>query len=414
MLQLINHAYLNRAPAWSFHLLAILLALMPAAVHGADLNASQNWHLKLDTKVIGGVHLAKGYLLVGGEDGFARSIDQNTGTLRWKRKLGSPIRSAVTTDDKRAYLATSDGTVHALDQLDGRVLWQFSSQGEQQWDYWDYYLSTPSVDDRQVYFGSGDHHIYALNKRTGQLRWRFLTGGIIHGQPVVSGEKVIAGGFEGRMFALDRASGRELWSFKTIGTSYFRNGEIPGSAAAHDGLIYFGSRDYNLYVLLEETGTGAWNARTPSWIVGKPLVVGELVVVANSDGAGVFAYNRKTGAQAWRSKTSYNMFSSPVAVGDQHVAIAGLDGRLTMLSLASGEVVLMHETQASRQHRDRFFGPENQINYEGVQSIEDLMALYDRQLEQLGGIPGSIAVVEQTLFYAAANGELASITIHGL
>ena len=387
---------------------------VPLQGKASELSASTNWQKKLDTRIVGGVHLDGELLFVGGDDGVVRCFDRQTGESVWRRNVGSPVRSSVTTDDKRAYLMAAEGIVHALDRSNGDPLWQFTSQGEQQWDYWDYYLSTPAVDDRQLYFGSGDHHIYALNKRTGQLRWRFQTGGIMHGQPVVSGERVIAGGFEGRMFALDRASGKKLWAFKTIGTAYFRNGEIPGSAVTHDGLVYFGSRDYNLYVLLEETGTGAWNARTPSWIVGRPLIAGNQVVVANSDGAGVYAYNRTTGAEAWRTRTSYNMFSSPVALGDGHVAVAGLDGRVTILNLADGGTALQLDTQAGARNRHQFFNAEGKVNYEGVKSIEDLMALYDRQLEQLGGIPGSIAVADHTLYYAAANGELASVSIKGL
>lgn len=392
----------------------VLLMQTPVLTAAPDLTASPNWQQKLNTRIVGGIHLSGDELFLGGDDGVVRSFDKQTGTVKWRRKLDSPVRSAIATDDKRVYLMSAEGTVHALDRSDGRPLWRFSSDGESQWDYWDYYLSTPTVDDRQLYFGSGDHHIYALNKRTGQLRWRFQTGGIIHGQPVVSGEKVIAGGFEGRLFALDRASGNPLWSFKTVGTAYFRNGEIPGSAIAHEGLVYFGSRDYNLYALLEDTGTGAWNMRTPSWIVGRPLVAGEKVVVANSDGAGVYAYHRITGAESWKSKTSYNMFSSPVALGDTHLAVAGLDGRITLLSLATGEIALSLDTEAGKRNRHRYFDAEGRVNYEGVQSIEDLMTLYDRHLEELGGITGALAVFEHTIYYAAANGEVASVTIDGL
>ena len=146
--------------------------------------------------------------------------------------------------------------------------WTFATGGERRWDYWDYYLSTPAVDDRQVYFGSGDHHVYALNRRTGELRWKAGTGNIVHGEPAISGEKIIVGGFDGHMRAFDRGTGRELWTFKTVGNAYFRNGEMPGAATVSDGIVYFVGRDYNIYALLEETGTGAWNDRTPSWVVG--------------------------------------------------------------------------------------------------------------------------------------------------
>ena len=127
--------------------------------------------------------------------------------------------------------------MHARDKKDGKALWTFETEGERQWDAWDYYLSTPAVDDRQLYFGSGDHYVYAVNKRTGDLRWKVRTGNIVHGHPAISGEKVIVGSFDGRLYAIDRGTGRTLWTFKTVGTAYFRNGELPGAATVHDGLV---------------------------------------------------------------------------------------------------------------------------------------------------------------------------------
>jgi outer membrane protein assembly factor BamB len=343
-----------------------------------------------------------------------RAIDKLDGDVVWTFAAGGAIASNVAVDDKRVYFHTRNGVVHALDKQNGASVWTFTTETERQWDYWDYYLSTPAVDDRQLYFGSGDQHIYAVDKRTGHLRWKVKTGNIVHGEPVISGEKVIIGGYDGRMYSIDRGTGRVLWTFKTVGNAYFRNGEIPGTATVKDGIVYFGGRDYNIYALLEDTGTGAWNDKTPSWIVGQPLAVDEELIVVNSDGAGVYSYNSKTGEKNWEFKNSYNMFAGAQALGAGHLALPSLDGRITVLSREKGKLSAVYETDGSLASRNEFFRDDGKLDYTGVTSIEDLMDLYDRQLNKMDGIPGDIVVENNVICYGAASGEIACIRVNGV
>lgn len=386
----------------------------PAMAQEAAVTITESWREQTGATVYGGVRVDEERLYAGGEDGVLRAFSKEDGRTAWTADAGSPIGSNMAVDDKRVYFHTRKGEVLALDKSDGTRLWAFATEGERQWDYWDYYLSTPAVDDRQVYFGSGDHHVYALDKRTGHLRWKVKTGNIVHGEPAISGEKVIAGGFDGRLYAMDRGTGRVLWQFKTVGNSYFRNGELPGSATVADGLVYFGGRDYNIYALLEDTGTGAWNDRTPSWIVGRPLVVDDELIVVNSDGARVLSFDRNSGKRNWEFRNSYNMFAGAQPLGEGHVAVAGLDGRITILSRADGTPVAMYETEGSRNNRSRFFKEDGSTDYTGISSLEDLMDLYDRQIETLGGITGDMVVEGDRVYYATAGGEIGALRVEGL
>lgn len=371
------------------------------------------WVEQTDTVIYGGIGADELRVYAGGEDGTLRAFARSDGEAQWRFEAGAGIASAPTVDDRRVYFLARDGTARAVDKSSGEQLWSFATGGERRWDYWDYYLSTPAVDDRQVYFGSGDHHVYALDKRSGELRWKAKTGGIVHGEPAISGEKVIVGGFDGRMYAFDRGSGRILWTFKTVGNAYFRNGEIPGSAAVRDGRVYFGGRDYNVYALLEDTGTGAWNERTPSWVVGRPLAAGDDLFIVNSDGAGVFCYDAASGKRKWSYTNSYNMFAGAEPLGERYLAVASLDGRITLLDRENGSAAAVHETAASRENHPRLFSSDGKPDYSGVETLEDLTALYDLQLEQLGGISGRIVVSDEVIYYAAANGEVAAIRVTG-
>ena len=395
--------------------LAILCAApLIATAQDSAITFEQVWVESTGGGIYGGVQTDDALLFAAGEDGVVRALDKATGKEKWRAKVEAPIGSAVAADDQRIYFHTRDGIVHAHDKNNGKPLWSFKTEGERKWDSWDYYLSTPAVDDRQVYFGSGDHHVYALNKRTGDLRWKVQTGNIVHSRPVISGEKIIAGSYDGKLYAIDRGTGRTLWTFKTVGTAYFRNGELSGTATVKDGLVYTGGRDYNIYALLEDTGTGAWNDRTPSWIIGAPLVVDDELIVVNSDGAGVFSYNRSSGQLNWETKTSFNMFAGAKPIGSSHLAVPGLDGRITVLSRADGSTDGIYETDASRSERDTFFNPDGTNNYSGVTTMEDFIDWYDRLLRGMGGIAGNIVVEGDIIFYATAGGEIAAVRAIGI
>ncbi len=391
----------------------IALGVIPiiASAQTNSVTLEEVWTARTGQAIFGGVHVDDALLFAGDEGGVLRALDKGSGKEEWRVKVEAPIQSNVTTDDHRVYFHSGDGVVHARSKQDGKALWTFTTEGERQWDTWDHYLSTPAVDDRQVYFGSGDHHVYALDKRTGHLRWKVKTGNIVHAEPVIAGEKVIVGSYDGRLYAIDRGSGDVLWTFKTVGTAYFRNGELPGAATVHEGLVYFGGRDYNIYALLEDTGTGAWNDKTPSWIIGRPLVVDDELIIVNSDGAGVFSYSRVDGRLNWESKTSYNMFAGAQPVGSKLLAVAGLDGRITIMAREDGAVAGYYETDGSRSQRATFFNEDGTNNYEGVTSMEDYIVWYDRLLRRMGGIAGSIVVDEDIIYFATASGEIAAIRV---
>lgn len=402
----------KKLPWWA-PLFCVLFSV-PAMSDEEGVSFEQLWALQTGSAIYGGVNIDEKQVYAGNEDGVMHAIDKESGATVWTFKAGAAVASGTAVDNLRVYFHDRNGAVHALDKADGKSSWKFSTSGERQWDYWDYYLSTPAADDRQVYFGSGDHHVYAVDKRTGHLRWKIRTGNIVHGEPVISGEKVIVGGFDGRVYAIDRGTGRILWKFKTVGNAYFRNGEIPGAVAVSDGLVFVGGRDYNIYALLEDTGTGAWNDMTPSWIVGQPLVIDEELVVVNSDGSKVFSYGSKSGKLNWEFQNSYNMFAGARAIGTKHLAVAGLDGRITILSREDGSVAGVFETDGSQSNRDEFFNDDGSPDYTGLRSLEDLMGFYDRQMAAMGGIPGEIAVDGDVIYYATASGEVAAIRVNGI
>lgn len=396
-------------------LLFALAAGLASPADAQEITFETVWRVQTDGPIYGKPVIDGERIYIGGEDGKLRAIDKATGDVEWDYEAAAGIGSGTGFDDLRAYVISRDGLVHGIDKATGEGLWTFATGGEKKWDYWDIFLSTPVADDQHwLYFGSGDHHVYSINKRGGTLRWKFETGAIVHGDPVLSGEKVIIGGFDGRMYALDKADGRNLWAFKTVGNAYFRAGEIPGSAAVADGIVYFGSRDYNLYAVLEETGTGAWNERTPSWVVAKPLIADGRLYVGISDGPRIFSFDAKSSREYWMTRLGLNVFGGAEAVGSELIAVASLDGRINLLNRETGEIVAHHDSREAVENRSKLFDTEGKVITGTIKTFEDLFALYDRYFAELGGIAGGLAVEGDRIYYATGAGSIVAVRLAGL
>ena len=84
----------------------------------------------------------------------------------WRTALGGRL-SAVTVAQGRVFVAQIDAhTVHALDTVSGRRLWQYTTGGRVD--------SPPTVFQGRVLFGSADGYVYCVRATDGALVWRFL------------------------------------------------------------------------------------------------------------------------------------------------------------------------------------------------------------------------------------------------
>ena len=98
---------------------------------------------------------------------------------------------------------------------------------------------------------------FSVNKEYKNVRrqWHKALKGGIYSTPVTDGNSLFIGDDVGVMYSLDKKTGKTNWTFDT-------GMRIVGSPAVSDGVVVFGSTNYNIYGLDAKTGKELWHITT--------------------------------------------------------------------------------------------------------------------------------------------------------
>jgi outer membrane protein assembly factor BamB len=121
-----------------------------------------------------------------------------------------------------------------------------------------------------------------------------------------------------------------------------REGRIDSAAAIVEGVIYFGSDDWNVYALNASTGAKLWSYPTDQPVESSPTIVDGVVYIGSADGK-VYALNASTGAKLWSYLTGNAVFSYPT-VANGVVYVGSDDYNLYALNAKSGSKLWSYST----------------------------------------------------------------------
>jgi outer membrane protein assembly factor BamB len=269
-------------------------------------------------------------------------------TLQWKFKTGGKIFSSPVVYGGVVFIGSEDKNLYALDAAGGAVKWKFATGGAVH--------STPTIYNNAVYFGSFDGYYYSVNAATGALNWKCKTKGEkVNGRvslwtmkpvneymddpfdfflssPVVHDGVVYFGSSDGNLYAIDANTGKQKWQLQT-------GGIIHSSPAFNDNTIYVGSWDTYMYAADVATGAIKWKFKTGSdtayhlleGIQASPLLYDGLLYFGARDGY-FYALNAATGALAWKYSANSSWILTTAAAKDG-VVYTGTSDTYLLLAL---------------------------------------------------------------------------------
>ena len=286
----------------------------------------------------GGIAYYQGRLFVTTGAGEVIALDGIGGEVRWRIRIGAPLRAAPTVSNGRLFAVSNDNKLYALSADDGRELWTHQGIAEPARLMG---AASPAVTDDTVIAAYSSGEIFALQVENGRALWsdtlsfagRVSTLGSlsdINGSPVIDQGQVFALSHAGRLVAIDLRKGNRIWEQELAGT------EMPWVAG---DFIYVLTVNGEVLCLSRRDGRIRWvrpltrfddpQDRTGEIFWSGPLLVSDRLIVTSSRGDGL-AISPYTGDILGRTEFPDGVELAPIAA-DGTVYVLTNEGELVAL-----------------------------------------------------------------------------------
>jgi outer membrane protein assembly factor BamB len=240
-------------------------------------------------------------------DGLMKAFDARTGTLLWSVNLPGQyaFTSPPTAVNGIVFTggAGSGGTVYAVDEMNGAVLWTMGvANGDD---------SSPAVTLANVFVSYACPQTYAFNFVTGQLLWHRSScceggGGatpVIHAAQLYVRDSFCTPGING--LVLDANTGARIRGFNS------------DRAPAFFGNLALVLQSGTLRGINAQTGQVLWSFAGDGGLQSAPLVVNQTIYIGSS--SGVLSGLTSSGEEIWSTNVG-----APIPAPDEGIFVTGL------------------------------------------------------------------------------------------
>jgi outer membrane protein assembly factor BamB len=319
------------------------------ALYAVDADTGeQEWAFRADDRIEGTPQCADGTVFVGSYDRHVYALDGATGEPWWDLETEGLVRGSPKVADGTVYVGvgchnlacgwyaeepSETGWLYALDAATGTVEWRRQLGTE--------VVSTPAVGERTLFVGSSDGYLYALDRASGEQRWRYRTREWVWSAPTLAFGTVFFTDWDAEVHAVDAETGEREWLYDSLGAY------ISGSTAVDERAVYFGftpanaspdptRSDAEVFALDRRTGEELWTYTTDALEIGSsPAITDDAVYIGShsqSDEAGTGVYALGTdGSPRWFFEVRQRGVGTSPALVDGVLYFGGADERLYAL-----------------------------------------------------------------------------------
>jgi outer membrane protein assembly factor BamB len=229
-------------------------------------------------------------LYVGTERGELFAFTPSTGKLRWKAQSGAAIRQKPVLFRDAIYILTEDDVIESRGRADGAVLWSYKRDRSE-----GFLVSGHSglrlTEDQRLLSGFNDGSVVALDALDGRPKWERPTSGDVpetepgrpryvdvDTTPVQIGEFVYAASFGAGIYCLDARNGSVVWRAPEWTG-------VTGLAAAGDSALLVVSADRGIARFELGTRSASWIKPNERGSFGVPELREGVVLLGDSKGS---------------------------------------------------------------------------------------------------------------------------------
>lgn len=263
----------------------------------------------------------RGLIYVGGRGGTLLALDEHDGAVVWERPLGGTLSSQpLIYDEDRLLFGTDDGAMVVFDLETRTPRWSYETDGTVR--------NPPLVREGVVYFVNSRDQVYALDLESGAWRWQYErerpSEFTIHGRAGLAylesagalSTGVLYTGFDdGRVVALDASSGEaiSLANLAPPAGAEFVDVDSTPLVDETNGQIVVTSQAVGVHALSLADLSEKWSLpiRGAGEVAAGPA---DLYVVGSSL-EGVFGIDAR-GRVRWHQQVDPGTLSDPLVIGD--------------------------------------------------------------------------------------------------
>jgi outer membrane protein assembly factor BamB len=284
-----------------------------------------------------------GRLYFVNNNGYAYSLDADTGKILWDRRIARLNASSPAYAKGRLFIVNLEpGQVLALDPKTGKTIWERSLPGRSE--------SSPLVVGNKVIFGCENGQLFAVSTRNGKTKWTAELDGEVKAAPAYRDGMLYVGDYGGTMSAVRARNGEIKWQSDALGLGFGRAGRFYATPAVAYGRVFSGNNDSRVYSFDQDTGELAWTYSTGSYVYSGTAVADSKaappsVYVGSIDG-NIYSLDAKSGEPRWIESAGGPVIGSLSIIGNV-VYVATFEGTTTSgFKLAGGRKVFSYHTGA--------------------------------------------------------------------
>jgi len=265
---------------------------------------------------------------------YQPSSEEGGSALKWSYDFGGSndvSASGVILDDT-VYMASTSGTMYALDSQKGTLRWE-KSIGDK--------AVTPGVYNGRIFAGA-DNGLYALNSG-GTVDWKKDID--VAGPVIASKYGVVVGSADGTLSCFSISDGTLTWSMQF--------NSIPYPSTPVKGFLFVGAGD-SCYCLDAESGNTIWETATQGPITAPPYAYNDSVYLGSWD-TSVYALDINDGSLQWKTATGWGIDSVPVALNDK-IFVGSMDNSFYAFDRQTGDVAWAFTARSSIRSSPALYG----------------------------------------------------------
>lgn len=264
-----------------------------------------------------------GRVFVADVMGKVTAIDQQKGTELWSKDFGTGFVASPAVLGEVLVIGDFDGNLYAMNVADGSLKWKKTTDGE--------INGAATFYKDSVLATSQDGNLYCYSVEDGSLKWTYETGDQIRCSPTIAGNRTFLGGCDAKLHIVDLDTGTSACDPLPLG------GPTGSTPAVQGDQVFVPIMDGTVYAFDWKTNQQAWmyeDEETQQEYRNSPAANSEVVILSSARKQ-VDALSIKTGKRLWRHTLKRRADASPVIAGDD-VFVAGTDGRLVRLNTKDG------------------------------------------------------------------------------